>query len=597
VFTGPIPAVSLLAKLLLCVGFSILSVFIGVQVLTKFYSSPIQSLESKAAKILEGDFNVSLEDVRGDELGTLIDVFNKMLSDIKHYREVNREAKSKIIELANLPKENPYPVARFSSEGELIFYNDPARKIAQFFDIDLGEKLDPILFKQLSGGFKKDKNHKFFDYQMGSFTYQVAVAKNMQTGSINMYGQNITHQKEAEAALIEARDKAIELSQVKSKFLATMSHEIRTPMNGIIGLSNILMDMNLNEEQSEITRSIITSANSLLAIINDILDFSKIEAGKMTIEHTPMSLEESVKDCVELFKIPAQNKGIEISYELLEPLPKTIESDSSRLRQIIINLAGNAVKFTEQGEVKVVCSSESIGDGLHRIQFEIKDSGIGIPEDLQHRLFQDFSQVDGSITRKFGGTGLGLSICKKLVELLGGKIWVESQQGIGSSFFFTVVAKEAQDINSIEAIDGGKEILDESFSANYPLQIAIAEDNVVNQMVIKKFLKKLGYHDFTVYDNGYEISEACEMESYDVVLMDMEMPVMDGIEATQEILANDTITEKPHIVAMTANAMKEDKQRCLDAGMSDFITKPIQLDLLALSLKKAFEITSSRKAA
>jgi CheY-like chemotaxis protein len=357
------------------------------------------------------------------------------------------------------------------------------------------------------------------------------------------------------------------------------------------------MDMNLNEEQSEITRSIITSANSLLAIINDILDFSKIEAGKMTIEHTPMSLEESVKDCVELFKIPAQNKGIEISYELLEPLPKTIESDSSRLRQIIINLAGNAVKFTEQGEVKVVCSSESIGDGLHRIQFEIKDSGIGIPEDLQHRLFQDFSQVDGSITRKFGGTGLGLSICKKLVELLGGKIWVESQQGIGSSFFFTVVAKEAQDINSIEAIDGGKEILDESFSANYPLQIAIAEDNVVNQMVIKKFLKKLGYHDFTVYDNGYEISEACEMESYDVVLMDMEMPVMDGIEATQEILANDTITEKPHIVAMTANAMKEDKQRCLDAGMSDFITKPIQLDLLALSLKKAFEITSSRKAA
>lgn len=570
----------------------------AVHFMTTHFSKPIESITRATKEVASGEFKTVVLKQRNDEFGELIDSMNSMIQDLQKYQSQQLDTRRKIKELANIPKENPNPVVRLNHERKVIFINKAARPIIEFFGIDIGHAIPEKAYNDLLTDLD-ESGRKEFVKEIDEIHYRVFVVNNEKMDTINVYGWDISEQVKAEENLIAARDKALELSQVKSKFLATMSHEIRTPMNGIIGLSSILMDMNLTKEQEELTRSVITSANSLLTIINDILDFSKIEAGKMTIEYTPMNLEDCLKDSVDLFKVTSKDKGIDIEYILDENAPKVIESDPSRLRQIIINLVGNAIKFTDEGKVSLILKSEKIKNSDdHRLWFEIRDTGIGIPYDLQHKLFQDFSQVDGSITRKFGGTGLGLAICRKLAELLGGSIWAESKPGEGSSFFFSIKAKEAVDVDSAVSEDGSVDELDASFAEHYPLSIAIAEDNKVNQMVIKKFLKKIGYTEFTIYENGFEMAEGAKDEPYDVILMDMQMPVMSGIEASNEIMEADEIAVKPFIIAMTANAMEEDKKACYDAGMKDFVSKPIHLDALALSLKKAYsEKLENEKAA
>lgn len=582
--------------LALSVLLSLVTFYVFANWVSRQINQAVSSVRNVAEEIRDGNFSTRIDYTRQDEIGEIFQNFNQMLNDLKVYHSQQRDTRSKIKELANISRENPNPVIRLNSENEVIFYNRAATEIANHLGLKMGNKVPDEFYKSYLETIKENTKWEY-DKKIDGKDFKVFIVNNQKFGTINIYCWDISKQTSAEKRLILARDKALELSQVKSRFLATMSHEIRTPMNGIIGLSAILAETSLNEEQNELLQSITLSANSLLSIINDILDFSKIEAGKMTMEIVPFELHRNISDCIDLFKVSAIQKNIDITYEIEDDLPKEIASDPSRVRQVLVNLLGNAVKFTEQGKVTLKVSMKEIDEDHCQVVFAVEDTGIGIDENLQHKLFQDFSQVDGSITRKFGGTGLGLAISKSISKLLGGDIWVESKYGEGSTFFFSIKTQKIKNVSSTK-VEEVEYQLDESFAQTHPLKIAIAEDNLVNQMVIKKFLNKLGYFDFSMRDNGHEIVELIKDESFDVILMDMQMPLMSGVEASIEIIDNDAIENKPFIIAMTANAMAEDKLACEDAGMRGYIAKPIKIDNVAVALIEAFQdLQKSQKAA
>jgi len=398
--------------------------------------------------------------------------------------------------------------------------------------------------------------------------------------------------RERTAALQKAQEGALAASRAKSEFLANMSHEIRTPMSGVIGMTSLLLGTPLTATQRDYVEALRTSGEALLVLINDILDLSKMESGKVTVARAPFHLAAVIAESLEIVAPLAAKQGLALHWSLAPGTPEALVGDLARTRQILVNLLGNAVKFTPRGEVRVSLSASPLPDGRCKVLFAVADTGIGIPNEELDRLFVDFHQLDGSLTRKHGGTGLGLAISRRLTELMGGEIWAESTLGQGSTFYFTLVGEAAPcDLPppapplpagrdaALPTLDGGPDP---------GPRILVAEDHPVNRQVVLGLLQHLGYRA-DLAANGLEVLEALKRQPYDLILMDVQMPEMDGLEATRRIRQLPG-GRQPRIVAMTAHAMAGDRERCLEGGMDGYLSKPVQISELAAALADVAKI-------
>ena len=405
--------------------------------------------------------------------------------------------------------------------------------------------------------------------------------------TFNAFVHDISNRLRHQAELAEARDRALEGSRLKSEFLANMSHEIRTPMNGVLGMTTLLLDTDLDAQQRENAETVMRSGEALLDIINDVLDFSKIEAGKLDLEIIPFDIHHLATDVATLLGPAARQKSIELEVNIDQNVPRTLAGDPGRLRQVISNLVSNAIKFTECGQVRVrigcgAIRSHELGE-IVSVRVEVTDTGIGIPQAVESTIFDAFTQADASTTRRYGGTGLGLAICRDLVALMGGTIGVHSRLGQGSTFWLTLpleIAGVQDNPPNLPGGDSGPEPANRrtirlADSGGYLGRVLVAEDDAINRKVAAGFLGGLGYH-VQFAENGAEAVAAAAASPFDLIFMDCQMTVMDGFEATQQIRSTEHGQRRTPIIALTASALQTDRQRCLEAGMDDHLTKPIR---------------------
>lgn len=522
------------------------------------------------------------------------------LTDISERKKVEEELLESELRFRTIVEMAPDAIFIADQKGNFIEVNEAACKQLkyareQLLALRVFDIISPSIAYRASWRLENLENgdNSYESWHVQSDGNQLPVELNIRkitlNGSPAMLGiaRDITERKQVEMALREAKEEAEAATEAKSEFLANMSHEIRTPLNAVIGLTELLCRSDLSEEQRDYIETIKSSGNSLLSVINDILDFSKIDSGKIELESQPFGIEGCVGESLDLIAIEASKKGLHLGYSINPEVPGTVIGDPTRLRQILINLLGNAVKFTDKGEVVVEISARVLSGNNYEAHFAIKDTGIGIPEERIGQLFQPFSQVDASTTRRYGGTGLGLAISKRLVEMMGGRIWAESEVGKGSTFHFIIPieATKIRPVNRRNITEQHQIELQTDLKSDQlpPLRILLAEDNPVNQKVALKMLRMIGY-EADVAANGIEVLQALEHRLYDVVLMDVQMPELDGIEAAKRIC--ERWHDRPRIIAITAYALKGDMDRCLNAGMDDYISKPIRLEELRSKLVK-----------
>ncbi len=448
---------------------------------------------------------------------------------------------------------------------EEIFFHRPAE-----FSDDC-----PIRFALREGETSHVKNETFFRSGGGDFSVEYICVPLIENGRVTgavLTFEDVTERRDVERAIAEVRDAALENARVRAAFLANMSHEIRTPLNGIIGTTNLLSDTSLDERQKNFAGILKTSAQNLLAIVNDMLDFSKLEAGEMPAEIIVFNLSALLTETVRLFENLAQKKQIRFRHSFAENIPTHIFGDQTHLRQVLTNLLNNALKFTEQGEILLEIFLQKEEGNIFTIEFSVADTGIGIGAEKIGTLFHPFVQADVSTTRRFGGTGLGLAICKGIVEKMGGEIGIESSLGKGSRFWFTAEFERGSETAAGKNVGENPTASEIHFARG--LRVLMVEDNLINSEIGGEYLLQIGITpEFA--GNGAEALEKCRTNAYDLILMDCQMPEMDGFEASEKILALARQTPPPKIIALTAASAEAEKDKCFAAGMSDFLIKPM----------------------